>query len=248
MKQYSNKYIFLYITILVALVAVLLSVVTIKLKPLQDNNREIEKMQQILYAAGYKNVVNTDAQNLFSNICEEWVIDKTGSVTSKYHEGSFTQGNIRAFNLDDKSEYFNAQNGKDYQLPIFVINNNGSNIFVVPVRGKGLWGPIWGYIAIANDGKTVVGTVFSHKSETPGLGAEIAKDKFQSEFKNKMIFDQNNKFVSVHVIKGGVASSNYDPKYAVDALSGATSTSKGVDNMLNTCLEYYVPFFNNYLK
>ncbi len=243
MKQYSNRYIFIYVTVLALIVATVLSTVVNRLKPLQDYNKETEKIQQILSAAGYDGIDRKEAQKLFSEISEELVIDKTGAVISRYGSGTFSEGDIRAFDIDDKTEYIKAKNGEDYHLPIFAVNNN---IFVVPVRGKGLWGPIWGYIAVADDGKTIVGTAFSHDSETPGLGGEISSDKFQSGFKGKELFDRNNNFVSVKVIKAG--ATNIDPQYAVDAISGATSTSKGVDDMLRTCLELYVPFFRNYLK
>ncbi|MBR5652203.1 MAG: NADH:ubiquinone reductase (Na(+)-transporting) subunit C [Bacteroidales bacterium] len=245
MKHYSNRYIFIYVTVLALIVATVLSIIVNRLKPLQDYNKETEKIQQILSAAGYEGIDRNEVKTLFSEISDELVVDKTGAVISRYNSGTFSEGDIRAFDIDDKTEYLKATNGEDYHLPIFAINNN---VFVVPVHGKGLWGPIWGYVAVADDGKTIVGTAFSHDSETPGLGGEISSDIFQSGFKGKKIFDRDNNFVSVKVIKGGVANSNCDPQYAADAISGATSTSKGVDDMLRTCLELYVPFFRNYLK
>jgi len=114
--------------------------------------------------------------------------------------------------------------------------------YVIPVKGKGLWGPIWGYIAIASDGNTITGAVFSHKGETPGLGAEIAKPHFANEFKGKQLFDDDGKFVSVRVVKGGVANSNINPIHGVDAITGGTVTSNGVDKMLKDCLIQYVDF------
>lgn len=248
MKKFSNTYIFLYTTALVAIVAIVLSLVTLKLKPLQDRNRDVEKMQQILSAAGYENIPVKQVQLFYNANSQEWMLNKNGQVTDIYRNGVFFKGSVRAFITDEKVSYLNAHQGKDYVLPVFVIKTESGNVFVVPVRGKGLWGPIWGYIAIADDGKTVVGTSFSHKSETPGLGGEITKDKFRSQFKNKTIFDDNGAFVSVQVVKGGVARSHANPQHAVDAMSGATITSRGVDNMLNTCLKLYVPFFQKYKK
>jgi len=248
MKKFSNTYIFLYTTVLVAIVAIVLSLVTLKLKPLQDRNRDVEKMRQILSAAGYSEMPTEKVQDFYNAHSQEWLLDKQGNVTDIYANGKFTKGNARAFTSDEKLAYLNAQQHKDYVLPVFVIKSGGRSVFVVPVRGKGLWGPIWGYVAIADDGNTVVGTSFSHKSETPGLGGEITKDKFQSQFKNKTIFDDNGTFVSVQVVKGGVARSHANPKHAVDAMSGATITSHGVDNMLNTCLKLYVPFFQKNMK
>ena len=94
------------------------------------------------------------------------------------------------------------------------------------MRGNGLWGPIWGYIGIAADGKTVVGAVFDHKSETPGLGAEITTDKYRNQYEGKELLIQNDK-VSVEV----------------DAIAGATRTSNGVEKMIERALKLYLPYF-----
>lgn len=93
------------------------------------------------------------------------------------------------------------------------------NITVLPMQGNGLWGPIWGYLAIAPDGKTVVGVTFDHKSETPGLGGEITTKKFQSQFAGKQISEKPIEF---------------------DAISGATKTSNGVKEMIDKTIEEYM--------
>ena len=141
MKHYSNRYIFIYVTVLALIVATVLSIIVNRLKPLQDYNKETEKIQQILSAAGYEGIDRNEVKTLFSEISDELVVDKTGAVISRYNSGTFSEGDIRAFDIDDKTEYLKAINGEDYHLPIFAINNN---VFVVPVHGKGLWGPIWG--------------------------------------------------------------------------------------------------------
>ncbi len=111
---------------------------------------------------------------------------------------------------------------------------------MVPVRGKGLWGPIWGYMALESDLNTISGAVFDHKGETPGLGAEINTDWFQEPFTGKTIFDESGKFVSITVVKGGADPS--DP-HGVDGISGGTITSKGLEEMLADCLAGYVNHF-----
>ena len=103
----------------------------------------------------------------------------------------------------------------DGDLPYYIIDNK---ITVIPMRGNGLWGPIWGYIGLSEDLKTVVGAVFDHKSETPGLGAEITTEKYQSQYKNKPL----------------------DQKF--DAIAGATRTSKGVEEMIESTLKTYIPY------
>lgn len=112
--------------------------------------------------------------------------------------------------------------------------------YIIPVRGKGLWGPIWGYIALEGDMNTVYGVSFGHKSETPGLGAEIETVKFQQQFNGKKIFDQDGDFVSIKAVKGGALPDNI---HGVDAVSGATITSDGVTEMFRRTLSNYIPYF-----
>ena len=111
----------------------------------------------------------------------------------------------------------------DNGLPVFVIDRQTS---VIPMQGNGLWGPIWGYLAIAADGKTVVGATFGHKSETPGLGGEITTEKFQGQFSGKPI-RENGRPIPIEF----------------DAITGATKTSNGVKEMIDKTLELYAPFF-----
>lgn len=107
-------------------------------------------------------------------------------------------------------------------LPLYFVNDT---ITVLPMQGSGLWGPIWGYLAIASDGKTVVGASFDHKSETPGLGGEITTEKFQRQFSGKQVM-RNGRIIPVEV----------------DAISGATKTSKGVEAMIDKTLKTYLPY------
>ena len=103
----------------------------------------------------------------------------------------------------------------DGDLPYYIIDNS---ITVIPMHGNGLWGPIWGYLGLSDDLQIVVGAVFDHKSETPGLGAEITTEKYQSQYKDKPL-DQK-----------------------VDAIAGATRTSNGVEEMIERTLKAYLPY------
>ena len=107
--------------------------------------------------------------------------------------------------------------------------------------GSGLWGPIWGFIALESDCNTIFGASFDHKSETPGLGAEIRESFFEDAFIGKKILDQNNQFVSVDVVKGGAEAGSY---HQVDGITGGTITSDGVTNMLKSDLEVYNNYFD----
>ena len=125
-------------------------------------------------------------------------------------------------------------------MPIYISENDGIKSYIIPLRGKGLWGPIWGYIAIKDDLNTVYGAVFDHKSETPGLGAEINRPFFQDPFIGKTIFEEGV-FTSILVIKGGADEGD---NHAVDGISGGTITSDGVSDMLKERLEKYLPYFD----
>ncbi|UCH15523.1 MAG: NADH:ubiquinone reductase (Na(+)-transporting) subunit C, partial [Bacteroidales bacterium] len=124
------------------------------------------------------------------------------------------------------------------KLPLYICRKGKNTYYVFALRGKGLWGPIWGYISLGDDFNTVYGIYFGHESETPGLGANISTLKFQDKFKGKKLFE-DSKFVSVKLIKGGAEP---DDIHGVDAISGSTITSKGVEDMLFDCLSGYKEF------
>ena len=130
-------------------------------------------------------------------------------------------------------------------MPLYISNIDGSEKYIIPLRGTGLWGPIWGYISLDNDMNTVYGAVFDHKAETPGLGAEINRDFFEKPFNGKRIFDLEGDFVSIAVVKGGAKENDY---HGVDGISGGTITSDGVTAMLKERLDKYLPYFENKMK
>jgi len=243
MKNFSNTYIFLFSSALVVLVAAILSFVSESLKPIQQLNVEIEKKQDILRSVGQaQDFATVDDKNTYildlyqKYIKTSIVVNVTGEVIEGRDAFEITK--------DLKNELLKPIDQRG--LPIFIFEDeNQTRRFVVPLRGKGLWGPIWGYISLEDDFTTIFGCVYDHISETPGLGAEIREGWFQKYFHNKKIFNENGKFVSVEVIKGGVADDNL---YAVDAISGGTITSKGLQYMLFDCLAPYEKYFKSNMK
>ena len=210
MDKNSKGFTFLFSTIMVVVVAVLLALAAIGLGPYQAQNVKLEKMQNILASIGIRSEAK-EAEKIFNQyIKEQLVLDNKGQkVTNE----------ISAFDIDLKKELDKARAGKaDKQLfPLFIFEKEGKGYYVIPVRGKGLWGPIWGYIALEGDMNTVYGASFGHKGETPGLGAEIETEIFQKQFTGKKILDDEGKFVSVKVVKGGAAPGDL---HGVDAVSG----------------------------
>ncbi len=236
--QHSNKYIFIYSIIMVVVVAVALTIVAVKLKPSQEDNIRIEKMQNLLSS------VNIST----SEIPKKKVID----VYHKYIRTSFGVNNKGEVIETDVAEIFAIEMANELKkpiekqiLPVYVaIPEGGDSTFIVPLRGKGLWGPVWGYISFKTDFNTIFGTTFDHKGETPGLGAEINQDWFKKPFIGKQIFNEEGKLVSVSVVKGGAKPGDI---HGVDAISGGTITSKGVEKMLLDNLTNYEAYFKKHM-
>ena len=233
MNKNSSSFTFIFSSVMVIVVAVLLASAAIVLGPYQAKNVRLEKMQNILSSVGIK-VKREDSEKLFNQyIKEQLVLNSKGAPVAE---------KISAFDIDLKKELDKARLGKagEQLFPLFVFDKDGKLYYVIPVRGKGLWGPIWGYIALEEDLNTVYGASFGHKGETPGLGAEIETEEFQKQFEGKKIFDESGNFVSVHLIKGGAAPEDL---HGVDAVSGGTITSTGVSEMLQRTISNYLPYF-----
>lgn len=222
MKSFSNKYIFIYATVMVCVVAVILSAVAMLLSPAQQRNVSIEKMQSILTSANIESTFD-NAEKLFAKKITIMVVDSNGNISP-------------------------APAVIPENANILYLCKNGSMSYIIPLAGTGLWGPIWGYISLKDDFKTIIGATFDHKGETPGLGAEIKGAKFQAQFIGKEIFDESGNFTSVTVVKGGVANSKIDPKHGVDAISGGTITSNGVSVMISNGLKKYEPFLKKEIE
>lgn len=256
-KSFSNQYIFTFAFVMVVIVATGLSLGFSVLKPFQDENRRIEKIQYILKAAGIPSEKKEATRIYNDHLIAEWVLDPvTGEPVSIYlADGTFQRGDQRAFDIDMKKllaarkAFTEGKSKNNPGLPLFLMRSDGGDtLFVVPVRGRGLWGPVWGNIAFGTDRNTITGTTFDHQGETPGLGAEINKDFFSDQFKGKKLMSQDGNFQSVMVIKGGVKNLPEEKQpYNVDGISGGTITSDGVSHMLLDCIRYYEPFMKKAL-
>lgn len=226
----KNSYTFGFAAIMVIIIAALLSVAAISLKPYQDRNIELEKKQNILSSVGI--VAERDSADL---PYEQYI--KQAIVLNA--DGEEIEG--IAADIDLAVEL--KKDPKDQQYPLYISDQDGNVRYIIPLRGKGLWGPIWGYIALENDLNTIFGAVFDHKAETPGLGAEINRPFFQDPFTGKIIYNQAGEFVSVAVVKGTASS---EDMHSVNGISGGTITSNGVSDMLKERLEKYLPYFDKH--
>lgn len=224
----SNSYTIIYSIIIVVLVAFLLAFVFQALKPMQDANVALDKKKQILNSLNIRDLNNEDAAAKYQEVVlADEIIDEQGNVLEKGEQGGENNG----FKL-------NSADFKNGKLALFVCKVNGQTKYVIPVYGMGLWGAINGYVAINADKSTVFGTYFDHDSETAGLGAEIKDNRaWQNQFQGKKLFAQDS-----HQIALAVSKKVEDPATQVDGITGATLTSNGVTEMLQTCLGAYMNF------
>lgn len=224
MNKQGNTYTFLYSVVLVVVVAALLSLISLSLQPRQNENRRNEKRQNILSAIHITSTAANSAELFNKYIKEQFILNAQGEKVA----GS-------AFDVDIPQEYGMPANKR--KLPVFVAEVNGATKYILPIYGAGLWGAIWGYISLDENKDTVYGTFFDHASETPGLGAEITSAKFNAQFPGKQVF-AGERLHGIEVVKGGNATGANQ----VDAISGGTITSKGVESMIKSYLTYYEPF------
>ena len=228
----SNGYTFLFAIILVAVVGTSLASLSVGLKPRQAKNVEVKKKMDILGAVKVESTRKTATEMYSKYILSEecLIINESGAVV----EGD-------AFKVDIKKEYRDKKLPvKDRNYPLYVASIDGSKKYIIPMVGYGLWGPIWGYIAVNEDQKSIYGAVFDHKTETPGLGAEIKTAAFQKQFVDELI-SENGAYKKMRIVKDGSGSAK---EYTVDGITGGTITSKGVEEMLDRTVQVYVNYFN----
>ena len=245
MNTNGNAYTVIYTTIVVTLVAAILAFVAMTLKPKQDANIKAETISQMLTAAQFftkdecSAMGNDKVLEAYSqNIKEAYTINLKGEKVRDLNT------EVKSIELQDglKAQNKNIKDGSDAaDLPVYVFNKDGKSVTVVPVYGAGLWGPIWGYIALDEDLQTIVGAYFDHDSETPGLGAKIKDDpSFRAEFIGKKVNVASDPVFSV--VKVGTSA---DENSSVDAITGATMTSKGLGEAIAFWLKAYAPFLSS---
>lgn len=237
MNKQSNTYTIIYIVAVVLIVGTLLALTAMSLKDRQTANANADKMKQIL-ASVHVDTAGTDVQNVFGQyVTSMMYVDTAGNIVKQ------TEGfNEEIFNTDIAAES-KKTDASARELPVFVCRTtDGATKYILPMSGAGLWGPIWGYVAINADGSEIYGAYFSHQGETPGLGAEIEKPEFQNEFVGKHLF-KDGRFYPITVVKAGMHPT--DGSDYVDGISGGTITSKGVGAMLDNCLRPYSGFLES---
>jgi len=245
MNTNSNSYTIIYASVMVVIVAFLLAFVASVLKPTQDANVAIDKKQQILRSLNLRDVAKADVETTYAKVvlsdpiygADAATPENDGSATSE--KGSVKQHDQSGFKKENK------ELGESCR-PLYVCDVDGQTVYVIPVKGTGLWGGIWGYVSIESDGKTVRSAYFNHESETAGLGAEIKDNaNWQHKFDGKKLFAEGDEqTIALSVLKSG-KEPDVKAENRVDAVTGATITSTGVNDMIHECLGRYVDILNN---
>ena len=238
----SNTFTFGFAIALVIVLGLILASLSEGLKPFKETNVRVKKQLDILSAMmdvekeGI-NRGNAEAEfKKYVNLDDALILDYKGNV-KKDKEGK------AAFDVDIKKEYRDKTlSDEDKNYPLFIAKDKSNKKrYIIPVVGKGLWGPIWGYICLKEDMNTVLGVSFDHKTETPGLGAEINKPFFMDRWKNSKIME-DRVFRKYEVVKD---NSGTTEEWKIDGITGGTITSKGVEEMVNRTLKIYATYFKN---
>jgi Na+-transporting NADH:ubiquinone oxidoreductase subunit C len=256
-KTDKNSYTIIFAIIMVLIVGAVLAYAAESLKPTIDENKRLEKQQNILYAMGVNENDESSANFVATNkvagefakyIKDQLVLEiEKGKIISQLNREEYMKANNGAepYLIDVKKEQAAAKEGKIRRLPLFVGEKDGKTFYIAPIMGKGLWDAIWAYVAM-DENMVVLGAYFDHKGETPGLGANIKQRFFMDDFIGEHMLDTEGNFKGITVAKGNADPKNEDKTdNEVDAIAGSTITGNGVSAMIKSDIELYEPFFKN---
>ena len=240
----KNTYTLLFAVGLVVIVGTLLAAIDSSLKDKIRINKILEKQQNILYAIG----INENEGNSVNFIAADKAEQEFNKYITKqiYIQGDQVIEDDKAYLIDVKKQKALAKDpSHKRKLPLFIANKDGRNLYVAPIRGKGLWDAIWAYVSV-DENMIIRGVYFDHKAETPGLGANIKQRFFMDDFIGESLLDIQGNFKGVTVSKTNLDPKNED-KYdnEVDAIAGSTITGDGVTAMIRSDLSLYQPYFNS---
>ncbi len=240
----KNTYTLLFAVGLVVIVGTLLAAIDSSLKDKIRINKILEKQQNILYAIG----INENEGNSVNFIAADKAEKEFNKYITKqiYIQGNQVIEDDKAYLIDVKKQKALAKDpSHKRKLPLFIAEKDGRNLYVAPIRGKGLWDAIWAYVSVDED-MIIRGIYFDHKAETPGLGANIKQRFFMDDFIGESLLDIQGNFKGVTVSKTNLDPKNED-KYdnEVDAIAGSTITGDGVTAMIRSDLSLYQPYFNS---
>jgi Na+-transporting NADH:ubiquinone oxidoreductase subunit C len=234
----SNTYVIVFSAVLTIILGGLLSLANQGLKPMQQKSEELDTKKKILSAVtDLKGKKGNEILELYAESIESIVVNYNGDIVETDDKGA----KVVAENVDIAKNYKKAPEDRLY--PVFKYHKPGNRdaveAYIFPIYGAGLWGPIWGFIALETDLNTIKGVSFDHKTETPGLGARITTAEISNRYIGKKIYDNNGQLASVFMLKGENNPASMLDEHHIDGMSGATLTGKGVNQMLDNYFKYY---------
>jgi len=238
----KNSYTLLFAIGMVIIVGTLLAAIDSSLRERINTNKILEKQQNILYAIGINDNEGSSVRFISKDKApiefDKYVINQI------YIQGGKIIEDEEAYLIEVKKEKTLAKDvSYNRRLPLFIAEKDGKKYYVAPIRGKGLWNAIWGYVSM-DENMIIQGAYFDHQAETPGLGANINQRFFMDDFIGENLLDSNGNFIGITVSK-----KNLDPRNEikddneVDAIAGATITGDGVSAMIKSDLGLYAPYF-----
>ncbi|MDP5210322.1 Na(+)-translocating NADH-quinone reductase subunit C [Microbulbifer sp. 2205BS26-8] len=245
-------------TLIVALVmclvcSVVVSTAAVLLKPAQQANAELDMRRNVLLAGGLlknSHASRAEVEKAFADVQVRYVDLDTGKFTDQAPAGGSGRAAAKVASAserlpadEDTAKIIRRENIKE----VYLVEKAGRlDKVILPVRGYGLWGTLYGFLALQSDLDTVAGLGFYEHKETPGLGGEVDNPNWKALWVGKKVFDSQGN-VDIQVIKGQVNPNSPDAVHEVDGLSGATLTSRGVDNLVNFWLgnQGFGPFLKN---
>ena len=231
------------------LCSAIISLIAIQLRSVQNENVVKDMQKKIVSSAGLQ-LEYGSVENAMMNI-KTLVVDLDQGKIVDINPNSYELS--KELREEGKYKFLSAENDiasikkrEKYSKVFIEYKDDKINTLILPVRGYGLWGILYGYLAIKSDFNTVAGLEFYEHKETPGLGAEIDNPKWKALWKGKKIYQENGE-VSLKVIKGNVLASSDNINYEVDGLSGATLTCNGVTNLIAYWMgsDGFLNFINN---
>ncbi|SDT99735.1 Na(+)-translocating NADH-quinone reductase subunit C [Halopseudomonas salegens] len=240
------------VAFLVCLVcSVVVSTAAVSLRPTQIQNQLLDKQRNILSIAGLLEP-GTSVEEQFSKITPRLVDLRTGEFTDAEdpltYDAQVASGDpARSMSLDAGEDTASIRRRSHYATVYMVEGEDGQvDTLILPIYGAGLWSTLYGFVALEGDLNTVVGLGFYQHAETPGLGGEVDNPNWKQQWEGKKIYNPEDD-VATRVVKGGVDSGSPRAEYSVDALAGATLTSRGVENLVRFWMgeNGFRPFLNN---
>jgi Na+-transporting NADH:ubiquinone oxidoreductase subunit C len=231
----SNIYTVTYAAIMTVIVAVSLAFLATSLKPRQYANQQLSTKIDILKAVGLTDLDKEEAARVYDERIEGLVLDVNMQPIAD---------SIKAVDIDLAKEA--KKPAEEQRYPLFVYREGSTTRYIIPLYGNGLWDKIWGYIALEDDYSTIAGISMDHKAETPGLGAEIKDNpkQYNDPYIGKSIYNDEGEFVAVMMKKGAIE----DPDHQIDAITGATITADGVNEMVYEDVQAYLSYFEQLKK